>query len=1352
MGFSLRLKAHTSHAGEHDESWLNYIQNKGQWEQQILFKTNVRGGALFVEKNALTWVFYPREGIPNHHNSSPKELRAKKDPTFHALQLRFLGASASAVVEGQNPQPFYHNYFLGSDPAKWATRVPISRAVVHHELYPGIDLKLTGRGNHTRYDFIVGAGVDPGLIQMRFEGQNRAFLRDDRLVLITSGGEVIQEAPLAYQVHKDGSIRKIECHYRLKGTVLSFEMGEYNRHLPLVIDPTLIFSTYTGSSADNWGMSASFDQGGNAFTAGVAFGLGYPVTLGAFQASFMGPAAYPGGDISLSKFNSSGNTLLFSTYLGGTGIDAPQSITVDNNDNLIVLGRTYSSNFPVVPGCYDVTKSTGTDIIVTKFNATGTALLGSTFIGGSADDGINITDNETVLSGLKRNYADDARGAVHVDASNNIYVATSTSSTDFPVTVGCFQPSSGGLQDGCVFKFNPGLTNLIYSSYIGGSGNDAAYNLALDAANGIYVTGGTESANFPVTSGALDLTYGGNIDGFVTHISNNASTILQSTYIGTSLYDQSYFVQVDSDNDVYLYGQCSGNYTITPGTYFNANSGQFLHKLDSVLGATYFSTEFGTGSGAPDIVPSAFLVDNCKSIYISGWGGPMGGFNNPLSTTNNMPITVNAFQSTTDGSDFYFASFKQNATLLQYATFFGGGISQEHVDGGTSCFDKTGVIYQAICASCGGNQDLPTTPGVYSGTNGSTNCNNGLVKYQMDLINTLAQANVSSNILTGCAPFTASLVNNSANALSYQWQFGNGATSTATNPVYTYTAIGTFVIQLIASDSTTCNKSDTAFINITVLPPAQVPPQMAKANVCKGEGVQLGISFPPANSYTWVPGNSLNSPNIANPIASPVLNTIYTLTLNDTVCNVSSSRTVAVDVHENLTDILNPALCSGELISLQTTSTYVSYLWSTGETTRTITGMFEGYYYVNTVDSNGCKGFDSTRIYKRIPITPEEFTMCEGQYGQFTAPPGIAYQYTWTPSAFLSSPSVSNPFVTATVSTNYTLELAYGPCVSNNTFAVHVKPAPLALIGTNGANLCLTDTMILNTIERPSYTYTWSNGANTATSIVTAQGGYTVMVADTNGCMAVDTLLLRNIPPFSTKPDSISICEGDRIRLHADSGYSYRWFPNYRINTYTDQNPEVYPITTSVYTLIISNGRCAAGVNHTVHVKPAPFLRLRSSYEFILPGESVQLHAEWDTAGVWSPYQLISCYDCPDPIVDPLETTTYACYVVDRVGCTNTQTVLVEVVPTLYIPDCFTPNKDGVNDIFKPVHSGFVKISLSIYDRWGELLWSSDDLNGGWDGTFKGAICPDGYYAYLLYAKDSRLKVIEKAGSVLLMK
>jgi len=1330
------------------------VQNKGQWENRILYKTNFKGGNLFVENSAFTYVFYPKDGF--HHHGSKKEEIKHKSMEFHALRMDFENAIPAHQVEAQEKQSFYHNYFIGNDPKKWSSQVGVYKTVIYKGLYKGIDVKVFGRGNNVRYDFIIAPGANPSDIVLKFSGQDELFLRKGKLIISTQVGDIIQEAPHAYQETKEGVFKNINCQYALTDNRLCVKItGRYDLSLPLVIDPTLIFSTYTGSLADNWGASASFDAAGNGYTAGRAFGVGYPLTLGAFQTVYMGPGLTSsglGGDISLSKFNTTGTSLIFSTYLGGDSTDTPQSITVDSNSCLIVLGRTSSPNFPVLTGCYDLVKSGGTDIIVTKFNSTGTALLGSTFIGGSGDDGINIDEDEQFIGNLKRNYSDDGRGAVHVDANNNIYIASCTKSTDFPVTTGCFQNANGGLQDGCVFKFNPTLTTLIFSSYLGGTDNDAAYNLALDALNGLYVTGGTLSNNFPITPGALKTVYGGNIDGFVSHIAASGGTILQSTYIGTQLYDQSYFVQVDKDNDVYLYGQCSGNYTCTALTYSNASSGQFIHKLDSTLAVTLFSTMFGASRGTPDIVPSAFLVDVCKSIYVSGWGGTLFGLNGSTSSTSLMPVTSNAFQATTDGSDFYFASFKQNATALQYGTFFGGAAGQEHVDGGTSSFDKSGVIYQAICSSCGGLQDMPTTPTAWSTSNSSSNCNNGLVKFQMDLIVTLAQASLALNDVSGCAPFTANLVNTSNNAASFVWYFGDGSTSTLSTATHTYNNVGNFLITLIANDSTTCNQSDTAFLNINVFPPAQLVPQLTPKNVCKTESVALGVLFPQANSYTWSPANTLNNANVSNPIASPLMNTIYLMTINDSLCDVVSSRTVLVTVSENSTSIIDEKICSGDTITLNTSSVYASYQWNTGQTTPSIRGLLSGLYSVNTLDANGCKGFDSLRIYRLISVAPFYTRMCEGSNVRFISPAGN-YQYSWTPASFLNSSSISNPVASPAVSTIYTLNLANGPCVSSNTFSVYLKPRPNAFIRTNGVNLCLQDTVGLNTPTSPRYeSYSWNTGDTIPSIFVTAAGIYTVIVKDTNGCMAIDTINLKGTPPFAINPKNVIVCRGQFAQLYADTGYSYRWFPNYKIRGNDIYNPEVFPESTLIYTVLISNGRCTAPVNHTVYVKDSPNLSLLSHYESLIPGESVTLEAFADTACIWHPDYFLSCVECKDPVANPLETTVYYCNVVNAQGCSVTNTVIVEVIPTLYIPSSFTPNGDGVNDVFRPVFSGFTKMKMFIYNRWGEEIYSFETLDGGWNGMFENKPAPSGHYAFLFTATDNRYKVIEKGGSVLLLK
>ena len=269
----------------------------------------------------------------------------------------------------------------------------------------------------------------------------------------------------------------------------------------------------------------------------------------------------------ISKFDDDGASLIYSTYLGGNNNEIPHSLVVNNNNQLYVLGTTSSSNFPVTGSAYDGTFNggssigagtggnnnssgvqypNGSDILITKFNANGTGLVASTYIGGSGNDGINLSDT------LQKAYSDEFRGEIIVDNNDNCYVATSSGSSNFPIVNGFQSTYGGGLTDGVVFKFNSSLSSLLWSSYIGGTDADAAYSLQFDPNLNVFATGGTKSNNFPTTSGVIHPTFQtGSADGWVAKISNNGQTLQASTYLGTNDYDQSFFVQLDLQGNVY---------------------------------------------------------------------------------------------------------------------------------------------------------------------------------------------------------------------------------------------------------------------------------------------------------------------------------------------------------------------------------------------------------------------------------------------------------------------------------------------------------------------------------------------------------------------------------------------------------------------------------------------------------------------------------------------------------------------------------------------------------------------------------------------------------------------------------
>ncbi len=546
-----------------------------------------------------------------------------------------------------------------------------------------------------KYDFLVAPGADVAQIKMRFNGADEVSLLIGALKIKTSVGDVVEQKPYAYQ-EINGFKVEVKCDFEIQGNEVRFVLLDgYNTQLPLVIDPNVVFSSYTGSTADNWGYTATYDNQENMYIGGyvnaIEFGTGlpngvYPTTVGAFQTVWAGGTGGQNGngngiayscDMGITKFSADGTQLLYSTYIGGTDNETPHSLVVDAQNNLIIYGVSYSSDYPVTANAFDQTNNTNGDIVVTKLNAAGTALLGSTFIGGTSMDGINFDPQEFSIGNLKRNYGDQNRGEVNVDAAGNIYVASCTKSADFPVSAGAIQTTNNGNQDGCAFKLNTDCSQLLWCTYLGGSNDDACYSLDLGPNGTLYVAGGSMSSNFPTTAGALHTSYmGGQYDGFMALINASGTQLLNSTYMGTGGDDQVYFVKLDALGNVYCVGQTTGNYPVVNATYSNPASGQFITKLNPALNSVFYSTVFGNGNGLPNISPTAFLVDTCENIYVAGWGNSTNSifsqYGFPANNMFNMPLTSDAYQSTTDGIDFYFIVLSKNAQNLLYGSYFGG--------------------------------------------------------------------------------------------------------------------------------------------------------------------------------------------------------------------------------------------------------------------------------------------------------------------------------------------------------------------------------------------------------------------------------------------------------------------------------------------------------------------------------------------------------------------------------------------------------------------------------------------------------------------------------------------------------
>jgi gliding motility-associated-like protein len=866
---------------------IEFVENKGQWNNSVRFMAKAPAGSVFLQTDGFTILQHNAADLEAlsdqvHGHTEKEKLLGKQTSDkltlrSHAYKVQFVNAAANPQIIADKPLYTYNNYFIGNDPSKWAANCKIYQGITVKNIYPNIDVRYYSNNGQMKYDLIVHPGANPADIALKFDGVDKLEVKNKELVIGTSVGELKELNPYTYQYNNAGK-KEISNRFVIKDKVVRFDVKNYDPKSTLVIDPTLIFCSFAGSTAENWGFTATYGPDGSMYGGGIvdARSGAFPVSTGAFQTT------YGGGewDIGIIKLSPDGTSRVYATYIGGSGIEQPHSLVVNEQGEVIIAGRSNSGNFPTTGPT--IGTGGGYDIIVTKLNASGTALVGSRKMGGSADDGVNITANRSGANSLQRNYGDDGRSEVIIDGGGNIYVASSSQSSNFPITGGFQTKYGGGAQDGVVLKFPPNLSSVSFASFLGGSANDAAYVLSLNPSNStIYVSGGTESVDFPgPKGGTISASNHGSIDGFVAVISNDGSTLQRATYVGTGGIDQVFGVQFDKFNFPYIMGQTTGSWPVQNATWSQGGGKQFIAKLQPDLSSYVYSTTFGTSnSSVPNISPIAFLVDRCENVYVSGWGGTFGstGPQYPSAGVAGMSTTPDAIKPTLPpsdivnglGQDFYFFVLKRDATAQLYGSFFGqNGGAPDHVDGGTSRFDRNGVIYQAMCANCKsfGNVPFPTTPGVWSPNNPSPSCNLAMVKIAFNLagVHSAIQSQINGILrdTAGCVPLKVDFIDSIQNAVTYEWTYGDGSpmvVTTKPTSSHTFTAIGTYRVMLVAVDSSTCNIRDTSFINIKV---GDVQAQLAfnpvKLNPCDSFKYRFdNTSFAPpsqpftAQSFVW---------------------------------------------------------------------------------------------------------------------------------------------------------------------------------------------------------------------------------------------------------------------------------------------------------------------------------------------------------------------------------------------------------------------------------------------------------------------------------------------------------------------
>jgi gliding motility-associated-like protein len=887
---------------------LEFLPNHGQWPAQVQLRTEAGPGlTIFLENQRLTFFRFdaPAWAAAAHARGHSKSGTPPPAVAGHAWAVELVGARAATRPEPVGePTGVPRNYFLGSNPKHWATQVRATAAARYPDAWPGIHLLThASAAGQFEYDFDVRPGADPARIHLRYHGLAGGVTLDartGRLRLRTALGELQEAAPVAWQPDAAGRPQPVACRFVLTPHGAETDIGfalpaGYDRTRPLLIDPVLMASTYSAATSPTFGHTATYDASGHLYAAGPCFDPGYPTTLGAFDLTHSGPAggtgSYDNPDVAVSRYSPDGKRLLYATYLGGQRPDYPHSLIVNHQGELLILGSTESANFPTTVGAYDRTANgTGftSDLFIAKLDSTGAQLRGSTYVGGSADDGRGP-------GGLHFFYGDTFRGDLAVDSLDRVFVATSTESANFPFTTGAVRPASFATSTAVVLRLNAELTQLDWAAGIGSA--SAAYGLYLPPSGAPYVVGTTFSFGLPTTPGTLAPAAVGSPnqrqrDGFIAQLSPNGDSIRAATYLRPSvnpnLSTQAFFVQPDPlTRDVYVLQSSTGFYPATAGTWGQARGGLVVQRLSADLRQHRWTATIGQpvtfGSGpqifddAPDtdnLSPTAFLVDRCGAVYVSGWGRTQG-----------LTTTPDALQRTTNasgiGGDLYLLVLAPDAASLQYATFLGGSSStnfyEEHVDGGTSRFDPHGQVYQAVCTNA---HNFPTSNLAWSTQNQVGGGAYDEVAFKLDFEPRIVQAAALASSTSGLeAPADIHFTNNSSNypGTVWQWNFGDGsAPSTVFEPNHTYLQPGTFTVQLITTDPGACGSADTAYVTIEILPNDST--DYLTYTICRGDSVRFAAINAAPGTFRWSPDSTLSSATAPAPVATPSGTTVYVAT------------------------------------------------------------------------------------------------------------------------------------------------------------------------------------------------------------------------------------------------------------------------------------------------------------------------------------------------------------------------------------------------------------------------------------------------------------------------------------------
>jgi hypothetical protein len=877
---------------------LSFEANQGQTDHQVKFLSRGNGYSLFLTEKAAVLALSKADTTASHKidvagGPAQGSEEAVKSAKTDVVRMELSGGAAGVRVDGLEKLPGIANYFPGSDPASWHTKIPTYAKVKYSSVYPGIDLVYYGNQRQLEYDFVVSPNASPSVIELHFAGAKRLKLMPEGdLAVIASNGEITFHKPVVYQM-KDGMRFPVEGSFQLQANnSIRFSLGKYDHTRELVIDPVLAYSTYLGGSNTDDIFAIAVDSSGNAYVTGETnstSGTGlFPTTSKSYQPSPDSICCGTQTQAFVTKLNATGTALIYSTFLG-TGNNHGRAITLDSSGDAYITGYTGSA-FPTTPRVYQGSIGGNTTAFITELGPTGSTLIASTFLGANPFSvGLGIA----------------------LDSSGDVFVtgqANSGCCNTFPTTTGAYQTSNGAPSSVFVSRLSADFVTLAYSTLIGGTngGGDAGTAIALDASDNAYIVGYAGSSNYPTTSDAYqkvnntaknttDPAPGDNV--IVSKVNPKGSALLYSTYIGgsgsydaahsLSYYDSGRGIRLDAAGNIYIAGTTgSSNFPTTKGAFQTknpevANGGYqagFVTKFNPTLSALVYSTYLGGTDGSADSI-NGLALDSDGNAYVTG-----------ATSSESFPVTAGAYQSANPGADALAASpfltkFNATGTAQLYSTYFGGD-NGDQANG--IAVDAYGNAY--LCGFTD-STDFPVTTGVFQKTNNATSFTGWIAKFaefsgELTPTTTTLKGAPTPQSLGVPVTFTATVSPTGTGTVVFTVDGASTATTTVTGGEASFTisslTVGTHTIVASYSGSATLAPSSSASFVETIVPPVVATPIFTPAagTYTSTEDISIAEATSGATIYYTLDGSTptisslkyagpifVNSPTIINAIA-----------------------------------------------------------------------------------------------------------------------------------------------------------------------------------------------------------------------------------------------------------------------------------------------------------------------------------------------------------------------------------------------------------------------------------------------------------------------------------------------------